>query len=290
MSNSGSPIGPALPPGEWITLPKRGKVFVRRIAGPAASPTVLLLHGWTVTADLNWYPTYAPLAQRASVVAFDHAGHGTGLTTKRFSFLECANDVLAIADALEIEQFICVGYSMGGAIAQLLARQAPERITGLVLGATATNFRGRGLRSLRFSLLPVLAGVSRLTPTSLRLWSWRQTVFNIIGSNFGRWAQAEVLKGDPQAMLDAGCELFNFNSQLWIGELTMPVAQIHTQGDNVVPDYLQQELSQSLANISVFAYRGGHASVVTDFDSFWHCLSDALDHLGVQKAPSATPK
>ncbi len=281
MSSSGAPVGPSLPPGEFIDLPDRGRVFVRRIEGPPDSPTVMLLHGWTVTADLNWYPAFQPLSQRASVLAFDHRGHGLGIPTRRFQFSDCADDVLAVADALGIDRFVCVGYSMGGAIAQLAASAAPDRIAGLVLGATSTSFRGRGLRAIRFSLLPVVAAASRLTPMKLRYWGWEQTVFNVIGTNIGRWAQAEVLKGDPQAMLDAGTELFNFDSSPWIAELPMPIAQIRTLGDKVVPDYLQQELADGVSDIRVFSYRGGHASVVTDFDSFWGCLSKALDSVGV---------
>ena len=285
MSTSGSPIGPSLPPGDYVDLPGRGQVFVRRAEGPPGSPTVMLLLGWTVTADLNWYPAFQPISQRASVVAFDHRGHGEGLPTRRFRFADCTSDVLAVADALSIDQFVCVGYSMGGAIAQLAARSAPDRVAGLVLGATSTSFRGRGLRAIRFSLLPVVAAASRLAPIKLRYWGWEQTVFNVIGTNIGRWAQTEVLKGDPQAMLDAGTELFNFDSSDWIAELPMPIAQIRTLGDNVVPDYLQQELADAGAEISVYSYRGGHASVVTDFDSFWDCLSKALDSVGVPGSP-----
>ena len=245
----------------------------------------MLLHGWTVTADLNWYPAFEPLSQRATVVAFDHRGHGEGLPTRRFRFSDCAADALAVADALGIDRFFCVGYSMGGAIAQLVARSAPDRVAGLVLGATSTSFRGRGLRAVRFALLPVMAAASRLAPIKLRYWGWEQTVFNVIGTDIGRWAQTEVLKGDPQAMLDAGTELFNFNSSDWIAGLPMPIAQIRTLGDNVVPDYLQQELADAVAEISVYSYRGGHASVVTDFDSFWDCLSRALDSVGVPASP-----
>lgn len=289
MSSSGSPIGPSLPPGELIDLPERGQLFVRRTSGPPGSPTVVLLHGWTVTADLNWYPAFEPISQRASVVAFDHRGHGQGVPTRRFKFADCAADVLAVADALDIDRFVCVGYSMGGAIAQLAARSAPDRVTGLVLGATSTSFRGRGLRAIRFSLLPVVAAASRLAPVKLRYWGWEQTVFNVIGTNIGRWAQTEVLKADPQAMLDAGSELFSFDSSPWIAELPMPIAQIHTLGDKVVPDYLQQQLADAVSGISVYSYRGGHASVVTDFDSFWDCLSKALDSVGVQARSNSSP-
>ena len=287
MTGSGAPVGPSLPPGDFIELPNQGELFVRRTEGPPGSPTVVLLHGWTVTADLNWYPAFEPLAQQASVVAFDHRGHGLGLPTRRFTFSDCASDVLAVADALGIDRFVCVGYSMGGAIAQMAARLAPDRISGLVLGATSTNFRGRGLRAIRFALLPVVAAASRLAPIKLRYWGWEQTVFNVIGTNIGRWAQAEILKGDPQPLLDAGTELFNFDSSPWIAELPMPIAQVRTLGDQVVPDDLQQQLSDAVDGISAYSYRGGHASVVTDFDSFWDCLTKALDAVGVPASPES---
>jgi len=56
LSSSGAPIGPALPPGESIELPEIGRLFVRRSNGPPGSPTVMLLHGWTVTAGRHSDP------------------------------------------------------------------------------------------------------------------------------------------------------------------------------------------------------------------------------------------
>ncbi len=289
LSSSGAPIGPSLPPGEVVELCERGELFVRRAPGPPGSPTVVLLHGWTVTADLNWYPAFEPLSRRASVVAFDHRGHGRGLPTRRFRFADCVDDVLAVADALDIDRFVCVGYSMGGAVAQLTARSAPERVAGLVLGATSSTFRGRGLRAVRFSLLPVVAAASRLAPVKIRYWGWEHAVFNIIGADISRWAQTEVLKADPQAMLDAGTELFNFDSSPWIAELPMPISQVRTLGDKAVPDYLQQELAEAVPGIDVYAYRGDHASVVTDFAAFWGCLGQALDSVGVPARAGGSP-
>ena len=60
------------PPGGEVHLPGLGKMRIRDSGPPegdADAPTVLLLHGWTVSADLNWCRTYGPLARRARVVA-----------------------------------------------------------------------------------------------------------------------------------------------------------------------------------------------------------------------------
>ncbi len=268
-----------------MELPDRGELFVRHVEGPPGAPTVMLLHGWTVTADLNWYPAYEPLSQRASIVAFDHRGHGLGLPTRRFRLSDCAADALAVADTLGIDRFTVAGYSMGGAVAQLVARSAPDRVSGLVLAATSTSFRGQGWRAVRFGLLPVIASTTRFAPSPIRRWGFERTVVGSFGPRMGRWAQSEVLKGDPQAFLDAGTELFNFDSSSWIGDLSMPMAQVRTVGDGVVPDRLQLMLAEAVPGISVNAYRGGHESVVTDFDSFWACMSAALDSIEAAADP-----
>ncbi|MCY4194363.1 MAG: hypothetical protein OXF04_08740, partial [bacterium] len=75
----------------------------------------------------------------------------------------------------------------------------------------------------------------------------------------------------------------------WVAELPMPMAQVRTLGDKVVPDCLQQELADAAGGIGVYSYRGGHASVVTDFPAFWDCLAQALDSVGVPAAGRASP-
>ncbi|HRE00655.1 MAG TPA: alpha/beta fold hydrolase, partial [Ilumatobacteraceae bacterium] len=81
----------------------------------------MLLHGWTASADLNWFLTYFPIGRDYRVVAIDHRGHGRGIRSRRaFRLADCADDAVALADELGIERFIPIGYSMGGPIAQLV--------------------------------------------------------------------------------------------------------------------------------------------------------------------------
>ena len=127
----------------------------------------MLLHGWTATADLNFFKVYEPLAEHVPVLAFDHRGHGRGLRSRKLFRLEdCADDVVAVADAIGLERFIVVGYSMGGAVAQLLWQRHRERLLGLVLCATAPHFNRQRNERLSFLGLTGLAAVARLTPAS----------------------------------------------------------------------------------------------------------------------------
>src|SRR5262249_60031042 len=109
----------------------------RELAGPPGAPAIVLLHGWTATADLNWFMCYEGLAEHYRVIAPDHRGHGRGIRSRRsFRLRDCADDAAALCAALGIEQYVAVGYSMGGIVAQLMWHRHRDAVRGLVLAAT----------------------------------------------------------------------------------------------------------------------------------------------------------
>ena len=111
----------------------------------ATRPHPLLLHGWTATADLNWFPSYGPLAEHVRVVALDHRGHGRGIRTdRRFRLADCADDAVAVADAFGVDHFIPVGYSMGGLVAQLVGHRTPTGWTAWWRGPPAATSGATG--------------------------------------------------------------------------------------------------------------------------------------------------
>ena len=166
------PVGPALPPGAIVRVPGRGDVFVRYSAGPPGAPTVLLLHGWMASADLNWPGTFEALAGRCHVLAMDVRGHGRGIrSTEPFSLEDCADDAAGLLRELGVREAVVVGYSMGGAIGLLMARRHPGRVRGLVLVASAAELArtglGRGLTAA-VHLLGALVRSGRARPGAPR--------------------------------------------------------------------------------------------------------------------------
>jgi pimeloyl-ACP methyl ester carboxylesterase len=102
-------------------------------------PPLLLLNGYAATGA-DWDPIFlGRLAAHFHVICPDNAGLGSS----RLADGEAVGDVegmtvdmLALLDSIAVERLPVVGWSMGGFVAQLLAREAPERVTALGLIST----------------------------------------------------------------------------------------------------------------------------------------------------------
>src|SRR5438270_7563200 len=131
-------------PARTVHVPGRGEFFVRDSGErPGGGPTVMLLHGWMATADLNFWILYSDLVQAGyRVLAIDHRGHGRGLRPLApFRLADCAADAAAALRQLGAAPATVVGYSMGGAIAQFVAREHADVVSGLVLSGTAQHWQ-----------------------------------------------------------------------------------------------------------------------------------------------------
>jgi pimeloyl-ACP methyl ester carboxylesterase len=93
---------------------------------------VLLLHGGLGHSG-NWgYQVPALLASGYRAILIDTRGHGRSTRDARpFTYELLAADVLAVLDALGLEQTAMVGWSDGACIALILAMQAPARVAGV---------------------------------------------------------------------------------------------------------------------------------------------------------------
>src|SRR5579859_1358290 len=130
-----------MPPARTVLVPGRGEFFIRDTGGDG--PVVMLLHGWMASADLNWSGAYGDLVEAGyRVLAIDHRGHGRGLRPLvPFRLIDCAADAAAVLRTVEAAPALVVGYSMGGAIAQLVARDHPDVASGIVLSGTAQHWQ-----------------------------------------------------------------------------------------------------------------------------------------------------
>ena len=114
-----------------------------RIAGPAGDlavddggrgEAVLFLHSLAGNAG-HWAAQLDHVRKTRRAVALDLRGHGrsAALGPGEYSIEAQADDVDAVAAALELEEFALVGHSMGGGVALAYAGAHPERVTRLLV-------------------------------------------------------------------------------------------------------------------------------------------------------------
>lgn len=103
----------------------------------AGNPSLVFLHYWGGSTR-TWRLVIERLAASARCVAIDHRGWGrSSAPASGYAIADLAADARAVIDALGLDDYILVGHSMGGKVAQLLASRRPPGLRGLVLVAPA---------------------------------------------------------------------------------------------------------------------------------------------------------
>jgi 3-oxoadipate enol-lactonase len=256
----------SLPTGRYIELPGRGKMFYRQCAEQKGKPTLLLLHGMLASSGLNWFQTFEPLAEHFNVIAVDLRGHGRSMRKqkKRFTLQRCTDDLAAFIDAQKLKDVIVVGYSMGGAIAQLLCHQHPDKVSGLVLSGTGFGYRV-GLRE-RFIIAPLFAslvGATRLTELFSHLPN-RMVAKMFPGvkvdefMSIRHWVADELRRNKVRVIVESASEMANHNSKKWLNKITLPTAVLVTLQDAAFSAQHQIEMALRIPGAEILRYDGGH--------------------------------
>lgn len=282
---------PSLPPSHEVVLPRRGRTWVYDTGPPPAGPAgppLLLLHGWTSTAALNFYRCFDRLAARYRVVALDHRGHGRGLRSRLpFRLEDCADDAAILSQELELGPCTVVGYSMGGPIGQLMWRRRPESVAHLVLCATAARFPVRRFNGAFGTFGSGAAAALSLVPPALRRIGmdyatarWRST------EGAALWAAAEWGRHDPTALVQAGVALSRYDSTGWIRRIDVPTAVVVTERDTTVSPRRQRYLADTIPGAVAFPVHGDHRVVADDPERFLGALLPACDAVRRLRSPA----
>ena len=248
-----------LPAGRRVPLAGGGVAFVREVTTTPDAPPVVLLHGIATTSGLMWFAAMSQLAESFRVLAPDLRGHGRSVCDGRFRLTDAADDVVAMLDGLSIERAIVLGYSLGGTVAQLAAHRHPDRISGLVLSATAARFGPGGLARVPFAA--ATRATAALSAVPLRR-AWFRPLTDDTDSDGGAWSwfAAEMRGCHPQTIFEAGRELERFDSRTWLPDLDVPTAVVVTKRDRAVPPPAQRRLASLLPGAHTIEIDAGHVS------------------------------
>jgi pimeloyl-[acyl-carrier protein] methyl ester esterase len=212
-------------------------------------PDLVLLHGWGLHSGV-WAELIPTLASRWRVHAMDLPGHGRSAGVEATSF-DDATDRLA---TLVPKGATVCGWSLGGLLAQRLARRHPDRVARLALVSSTPCFSARpgwphGAKAA--TLATFTEGLAHDRDAMLK----RFVALNALNGTQGREAvrtfTARLAERGPPSDAALGVTL-GWLRDLDLREqtqgLTQPTAVLHGGRDMVVPIGAAQWLSQHLPN------------------------------------------
>lgn len=216
---------------------------VSRRGGPA----LILIHG-AGGSHLHW-PAALRRMPGATVYAVDLPGHGRSEGPGREHIEDYVADIVRFMDAVGVSRGVLVGHSMGGAIAQMTAFMAPERVAGLVLVGTGARLR------VAPALLDGILQDARGALALITEWAWGPEADPAMVAR-GRQMMARV---NPRVVWGdfAACDRFDIRER--VGEITAPTLVITGSEDRMTPPKFGQWLAERIPGARFVLVEGaGH--------------------------------
>jgi poly(3-hydroxyoctanoate) depolymerase len=239
-----------------------------RVARHGAGRPLLLITG--IGANLDMWAPLARLVDDRELVAFDAPGVGLSQRPRLpLRMGDLARIVRELLDELALEQVDVLGYSFGGALAQELARRAPERVRRLVLCATGPGLGGVPPRPMAALMLATPARYYH--PKLLEL-----TVPHIAGGRTARdrtvlAAHAAERLARPPDVLGYAYQLYaaaGWSSLPWLHRVRQPTLIVAGDDDPTVPLLNARLLAARLPDARVHVIKGGgHLFLLDEPDS-----------------------
>ncbi|MGV0879814.1 3-oxoadipate enol-lactonase [Martelella sp. FLE1502] len=109
-------------------------------AARSGAPCLLFIN--SLGTDLSmWDGVVEALGDRFATLGFDARGHGGSTGNDGVADIDgLVEDAIAVMDAAGVDKGVVVGLSLGGLTAQAMAIAHPDRVSALVLCATASAF------------------------------------------------------------------------------------------------------------------------------------------------------
>lgn len=241
---------------------------------------LLLITGLSGSAEF-WADISSTLARSFRVLRFDQRGiAGSERGSAACTIDVLAQDSLAVLDAAGIERAVVLGHSAGGCIAQSLARQAPERIDGLILSGTWLKpslymkhlFAARR-RVLEFDpeAFATISVLSAYPP------AWLEANSRFYEAATEAAPKADSAKTVMRERIDA---MLAFDGSGAIADLPMPVLVLGARDDMVVPVFHQEALATALPGCrKAILETGGHLFPVSRPDTFTATVAEWIGAL-----------
>lgn len=257
-----------------ITLNERQLEMYYELHGDPKAPPMVLISG--LKADhASWASMTAELAKDHYVLVFDNRGTGQTIDNADiFSVDTMADDTIALIKALDIENAFIVGHSLGGAIAQVIAKRYPSYVKATILANTFVKFN----ESAKAGFLEVIKYYERHASAAdimshIVPWVFSDSFVNeeilaLIRETSNKELYPQKAEGYRRQM-EALCE---FDSSSWVSDIKLPTLVIGSKEDITATVQESKVLHQYITDSEFGTLVGGHASAVEQPQDFLSLL------------------
>lgn len=242
---------------------------------PGGAPVVF---AGALGTDLTiWDAVVAALPGRFRLIRFDMRGHGqSDVPPGPYSMGALVRDAEAILDALNVQDAVFVGLSVGGLVAQGLAVKRMDQIRALVLSGTAPKIGTKAGWHERIATVRA-KGLPALTDDLMARWFSRRD--RAEGADLPTRRMVE--RQDPEGYIGVCAAIAGTDFITPTSGLRLPAQVLAGSEDGSTPPDLVRELADLIPGSRFELLRGaGHLPCVDSAPLFTEKLSDFLTAIG----------
>lgn len=250
--------------GYYVTVESGVKLFVEDI-NPEGSKTIVFLHGWPLSHKQFEYQFDVLPFMGYRCIGIDWRGFGkSDKPISGYNFDRLADDIRAVVDVLQLDNFTLVGHSTGGAIAiRYMSRHNGNGVSKLVLVDAAAPVGFTTETAARF-----LTQVLNDRPKMMREVT-ENFFFQYITSPFSEWFFQMGL--EAAGWSTAAIIIILRDEMLYadMQKILVPTLIVHGVHDKVIPFAQAQELNQKIKNSLLVPFRySGHGAFWEEREKF----------------------
>ncbi|MCM3585878.1 alpha/beta hydrolase [Mesobacillus maritimus] len=240
---------------------------------------LVLIHGLGEIKE-GWVNQFE-LADQYELFIPDLRGHGEHDLNKEISISLFATDIIQMLTENSIESANIMGLSMGGAVAQEIFRQAPDKCRSLILASTFHYFPKQlaplFLKYRKNKVKKLASHQTKQSAAELALYSWNQDGLDEFEDHFH--PKQESFIKSLQACL-------NVNNLKLLRKINVPTLVISGQYDAVIPVWIQVWMHKLMPHSEFIIMRNtGHVAKLEAKDRFNTLVRDFLSRNGTLSEP-----
>jgi 3-oxoadipate enol-lactonase len=243
-----------------------------RLEGRRDLPALVLSHSLGCDHSM-WEPQMPSLLDHFQVLRYDTRGHGASdVPAGGYTLDQLGQDVVGLADRLDLKMFAFCGISMGGAVGQWLALNAPQRLTKLVLANTAPKFGTAEIWNARIKAVQE-GGMQAIVEAIMQR-------FFSPDKQESTWAQstrAVLLGTDPQGYAACCAALRDADARISLSKISAPTLVIGGDEDPSTPwEGNGAILARDIPNAKALHLQTAHLSNLEQPEAFTTAVLDFL--------------